>query len=76
LVKKEQVEAFGAIGFPVDTSTRRTIPVEIILEGSDFFFVMAAGLPEEQAVKGVRFSKESFDAVYYVSEKSARVPGL
>jgi hypothetical protein len=77
LVRKEQLEAFGATGFVTDAATRRTVPVEIILEGSDFFFVIPPNTKDQQNLKGVRLPKESFDAVFYIaSESGESVLGL
>lgn len=68
LVKKELVDVFP-VGFGIDPTSRKTIPVEVILEGSDFLFLVPPNGANHDEAKAIRVDKQSFDAIYYVTEK-------
>src|SRR5205807_7825054 len=69
IVKSESISTFAGMGIPVDPDTRRSIAVQVVFEGSDFFLIaVPSGLRKAERVKSIRLDKSLVEAVLYSSD--------
>lgn len=69
IVKSESISTFAGMGIPVDPGTRRSIVVQVVFEGSDFFLIaVPSGLQKAERVKSIRLDKSLVEAILYSSD--------
>ena len=71
-IKRDKMDSLAGSGLPIDPTTRMTAPVDIVLEGQDFYLLVVNNPPYEGA-RVMRVSKDYFDSAYYISSKDTRI---
>jgi hypothetical protein len=69
LIKTNCVDTVSAIGFQVLPDSRKTAPMEVVFEASDFFLIKTPDGFADNEVKAIRVNKDLIDATFYLGSK-------